>query len=81
MAHPAHPHPQDAFPFLLLFLIPAIITVTIIIKITLIIIVARFPAIHVSIKIPPVTDYLYTYTFIGTFTVSLTASLYGLNSI
>ena len=61
MVHPAHPHPQDVFPFLLLFTILAMTAATMITKITLIIIVAIFPTIHVSIKIPPVTDSLYIH--------------------
>ena len=52
MAQPAHPQPQDDFPFFLLRIIPAITAATMIIKTALIMIVAIFSIIHVSIKIP-----------------------------
>lgn len=45
--HPAQPHPQDVFPFLLLRTILAIDTATMITRTTLMIIVA-------NIEIPPV---------------------------
>lgn len=54
MAQPAHPQPQDDFPFLLLRTILAMTAATKRIKTALMIIVAIFSIIHVSIGIPPV---------------------------
>lgn len=51
MAQPAHPQPQDDFPFFLLRIILAMTATTMIIKTPLIMIVAIFPIIHVSIGI------------------------------
>ena len=53
MAQPAHPQPHEDFPFLLLRTILAMIAATTIIRITLIMIVAIFSIIHVSIEFPP----------------------------
>ena len=55
MAQPAHPQPQDDFPFLLpRFILTRIAAVTKT-KTTLMMIVAIFSISHVSIKIPPVS--------------------------
>ena len=54
MAQPAHPQPQDDFPFLLLRTMLAIDTATARSRIALMMIVAIFSIIHVSIGIPPV---------------------------
>lgn len=89
MAQPAHPQPQDDFPFFLLRTIPAITTATTIIRTALMMIVAIFSISHVSIIIPPsravrhcpllLLSYFAIFSF--TFVVSFVASLYGLNSI
>lgn len=52
MAQPAHPQPQDDFPFLLLRTMLAIDTATARSRIALMMIVAIFSIIHVSIGIP-----------------------------
>lgn len=54
MAQPAHPQPQDDFPFLLFLTILAIETATAKINIALTTIVAIFSIIHASMEIPPV---------------------------
>lgn len=54
MAQPAHPQPQDDFPFLLLRTILVIDNATISIKTALMMIVAIFSIIHASIGTPPV---------------------------
>lgn len=51
MAQPAHPQPQDDFPFLLLRTILTITVAITIIRTTLMIIVAKFSMIHVPINI------------------------------
>ena len=55
MAQPAHPQPQDDFPFLLLRTILTIIAATTRTKTMLMMIVAIFSISHVSIEIPPVS--------------------------
>ena len=55
MAQPAHPQPQDDFPFLLLRIILTIIAAITRIKTALMMIVAIFSISHVSIEIPPVS--------------------------
>lgn len=50
---PAHPQPQDDFPFLLLRTILAIDNAAMRTKTALMMIVAIFSISHVSIKIPP----------------------------
>lgn len=88
MAQPAHPQPQDDFPFFLPRIILTMTAATITTKTTLIIIVDIFSAIHVSIENPPVfyiawqpkkfglprmISYFATFSFI--FAVSFVASL------
>lgn len=51
MAQPAHPQPQDDFPFLLPRTIPAMTAATMSINTALMMIVAIFSIIHVSIEI------------------------------
>ena len=55
MAQPAHPQPQDDFPFLLLRTMLAIDIDTMRTKTALMMIVAIFSISHVSIEIPPVS--------------------------
>ena len=55
MAQPAHPQPQDDFPFFLLRTILAIDIDTMRTKTALMMIVAIFSISHVSIEIPPVS--------------------------
>ena len=54
MAQPAHPQPQDDFPLFLPRTILAMTTATTKIKTALMMIVAIFSIIHVSIGSPPV---------------------------
>lgn len=61
MAQPAHPQPQDAFPFLLPRTMPAMTAATAITKIKLMMIVAIFSISHVNIEIPP----FLTICFLG----------------
>lgn len=53
MAQPAHPQPQDDFPFFLPHTILAMTAATAITKTALMMIVAIFSINHVSIEIPP----------------------------
>ena len=55
MAQPAHPQPQDDFPFLLLRIILTRIAATTKTKTALMMIVAIFSISHVSIEVPPVS--------------------------
>ena len=55
MAQPAHPQPQDDFPFLLPRTILTRIAATTRTKTMLMMIVAIFSISHVSIEIPPVS--------------------------
>ena len=55
MAQPAHPQPQDDFPFLLLRTILVMTAATKRTKTALIMIVAIFSISHASIEIPPVS--------------------------
>lgn len=86
MAQPAHPQPQDDFPLLLLRTILAIDAPTTMIKTALMMIVAKFSIIHVSIGNPPLSatflprmpalwhsPYLAIFSFM--FVVSFVASL------
>lgn len=52
MAQPAHPQPQEDFPFFLSRTIPAMTAATIAIRTALMIIVAIFSIIHANIEIP-----------------------------
>lgn len=51
MAQPAHPQPQEDFPFLLFRTIPAITTATTMIRTALMMIVAKLLIIHAIIEI------------------------------
>ena len=55
MAQPAHPQPQDDFPFLLLRIILTRIAATTKTKTALMMIVAIFSISHACIEIPPVS--------------------------
>lgn len=57
MAQPAHPQPQDDFPLLLLRTILTTTAATRMIKTALMMIVAIFSIIHVSIAISPFHSY------------------------
>ena len=59
MAQPAHPQPQDDFPFLLPRTMPAIIAATMRIRTALMMIVAIFSISHASIESPPVCFLCY----------------------
>lgn len=75
MAQPAHPQPQDDFPFLLPRTILAMTAATARSKTVLTMIVAIFSIIHVSIGIP-LSLYFYDFTvFSFMFVVSFVASL------
>lgn len=75
MAQPAHPQPQDDFPFLLLRTMLAIDTATARSRIALMMIVAIFPIIHVSIGIPLFLRFYDFTVFSFMFVVSFVASL------
>lgn len=80
MAQPAHPQPQEDFPFLLSLTMPMITAAATIIRIVLTMIVAIFSIIHANIKIL-LSSHGYRAIFTFTFRGGFVASLYGLNSI
>lgn len=72
MAQPAHPQPQDDFPFLLSCTILVMAAATARIKTALTTIVDIFPIIHVSIGIPCLYDFtVFSFMFVVSFVASL----------
>lgn len=75
MAQPAHPQPQDDFPFLLPRTMLAMTAATTRSRTALMMIVAIFPIIHVSIGIPLFLRFYDFAVFSFMFVVSFVASL------